>query len=244
MTTETGGAAAPEKTATWVDSTRTIRWALALVLALGSLAVFAYWLVAGEHLACQVVTVTAPGTAPRTTTTCGLPDISYFVYVLAALVILLLPDAQKLRIGGLEFERLSSQVQQQTHEIRDLRQTVTTTVNIGSDLINQTRSGFSETKDILDRVRGFLPDTAEVRSQLTAMDNLERRIDAESWPDLFSGIMTMHNLIEMAKAESRKRLADQIREAEAPQNVAQAREANTVLSDYLEDTGHADGGHP
>lgn len=229
MTSEPGPRA-PESG--WVAATRAIRWALALALALAALGVFAYWLAAGADLSCQVVTTTT-ARATTTTRTCGLPDVSDFVYVLAAVVILLLPDVQRLRIGGLEFERLTNQVEQQTHEIRELRQTVSTTVNIGSDLVNQTRTGFAETKDILDRVRGFLPDTPEVSQQLAAIDVLESRIDAESWPDLFAGIMTMHSLIELAKVESAKKFVDEIRAGETPQNVANAEAANNIISDYL-----------
>ena len=143
---------------------------------------FSYWLSADEHVACQVVTVTSGAGSKTTTQTCSLPDVTDFVYVLAAVALLLLPDAQRLKIGGFEFERLASKVEEQTHEIRQLQQTVSTTINIGSDLINQARNGFRETKDILDRVRGFLPQTDEVREQLAAMDQLERRIDGESWP--------------------------------------------------------------
>jgi hypothetical protein len=47
---------------------------------------------------------------------------------------------------------------------------VSTPINIGSDLINQARNGFRETKDILDRVRGFLPRTPEIQDQLEAME--------------------------------------------------------------------------
>ncbi|MGC1565199.1 MAG: hypothetical protein WA794_04175, partial [Trebonia sp.] len=125
----------------WVESTRAVRWGLALALVLAALAVFAYWLAAGTHLSCQIVTVTAGGKA-TTTSTCGLPDVTDFIYVLAAVALLLLPDAQRLKIGGFEFERLASKVDEQTREISQLRQTVSTTINIGSDLINQARNGF------------------------------------------------------------------------------------------------------
>lgn len=222
----------------WAEATRPIRWALALALVLAALAVFAYWLTAGTHLACQVVTVTTPassGTPAKTTTTqtCGLPDITDFIVVLAAVAVLLLPDAQRLRVGGFEFERLSSRVEEQTREISQLRQTVSTTVNIGSDLINQARNGFRETKDILDRVRGFLPDTADVRDQLAAMDQLERRIDAESWTDLFAGILTMHGLIEAAQKASAAALLRTSEAADTEEGEAQAEEAESVISDYL-----------
>jgi hypothetical protein len=217
----------------WVDASRAIRWALALALAIGALAVFSYWLFAGTHLACQVVTVTSGPAKSTTTQTCGLPDVTDFVYVLAAIVVLLIPDAQKLRIGGFEFERLSNRIEEQTHEISQLRQTVSTTINIGSDLINQARNGFRETKDILDRVRGFLPQIPEVRDQLAAMDQLERRIDAESWTDLFAGIMTMHALIDAAAAASAAALLSKSEAADTAEEEAHAEEAESVISDYL-----------
>ena len=213
----------------WVESTRAVRWGLALALVLAALAVFAYWLAAGTHLSCQIVTVTAGGKA-TTTSTCGLPDVTDFIYVLAAVALLLLPDAQRLKIGGFEFERLASKVDEQTREISQLRQTVSTTINIGSDLINQARNGFRETKDILDRVRGFLPSTPEIQDQLEAMDRLEGRIDAESWTDLFAGILTMHALIEAAQQASADAL---LRTSEAADTEVGSREAESVISDYL-----------
>jgi hypothetical protein len=222
----------------WVESSRAVRWGLALLLALGALAGFCYWLFADKHLACQVVTVTTAGSPARTTTTstCGLPDIADFIYVLAVVAILLLPDAQRLKIGGFEFERLSTRIEEQTHEINQLRQTISTTINIGSDLINQARNGFSETKDVLDRVRGFLPDTREIAEQLAAIDDLAKRIDSESWPDLFVGIMTMHGLIDAAARESENVLLRTSEAADTAEEEAQAEEADTVLSDYLGNT--------
>ncbi|MGC1756105.1 MAG: hypothetical protein WA805_23695, partial [Trebonia sp.] len=120
---------------------------------------------------------------------------------------------------------------EQTREISQLRQTVSTTINIGSDLINQARNGFRETKDILDRVRGFLPSTPEIQDQLEAMDRLEGRIDAESWPDLFAGILTMHALIEAAQQASADAL---LRTSEAADTEVGSREAESVISDYLQ----------
>ncbi|MFZ0083147.1 MAG: hypothetical protein WAL13_28920 [Trebonia sp.] len=227
---ETGEAAERSGRQGWVESTRAVRWGLALALVLAALAVFAYWLAAGTHLSCQIVTVTAGGKA-STTSTCGLPDVTDFIYVLAAVALLLLPDAQRLKIGGFEFERLASKVDEQTREISQLRQTVSTTINIGSDLINQARNGFRETKDILDRVRGFLPSTPEIQDQLEAMDRLEGRIDAESWTDLFAGILTMHALIEAAQQASADAL---LRTSEAADTEVGSREAESVISDYLQ----------
>lgn len=228
-------AARNREKSTWVESTRAIRWALALALVLAALAVFSYWLLANKDLACQVVTVTTPGSPAKTTTTqtCGLPDVTDFVYVLAAVALLLLPDTQRLRVGGFEFERLSSKIEEQTHEIRQLQQTVSTTVNVGSDLINQARNGFRQTKDILDRVRSFLPQTPEVQDQLTAMDQLEQRAASESWPELFAGIMTMHALIDAAARTSATALLRTSEAADTPEGEAQAEEAGSVISDYL-----------
>jgi hypothetical protein len=217
---------------TWVEATRAIRWALALALVLGALAVGVYWLLAGTRLACQVVTVTTD-TQTTTTQTCGLPDTTDLLYVLAAVVVLLIPDARRLRIGGFEFERLSDRIEEQTREISQLRQTVSTTVNIGSDLINQARNGFRETKDILDRVRAFLPQTPEVREQLATIDQLEARAAHESWPDLFAGIMTMHNLIDAAAAASADELVRTSEAADTAEEEAHAEEAGRVISDYL-----------
>lgn len=212
----------------WVDASRPVRWGLALFLLLGAVALFGYWLAAGSELACQVVTVTS-GATRTVTRTCGLPDVTDFVIVAAVVAVLILPDAQKLKIGGLEFERLSSRVQEQTREIQHLSQTVSTTVNIGSDLINQVRNGFSETKDILDRVREFLPPEGAAADQLAAMDRLEQRIDAESWPDLFAGILTMHALIEEAK---RRALVGPDEDVSAEDEAA-AEAAEPIISDYL-----------
>ena len=226
----------PDRESSWVESTRTIRWALALALVLGALAVFCYWLFGDERLACQVVTVTNGSTGTSTTTqTCGLPDVTDFIYVLAAVALLLLPDAQRLKIGGFEFERLASKVEEQTHEISQLRQTVSNinTINIGADLINQARDSFRERKDILDGVRGFLPDTPQARDQLAAIDRLEDRIDAESWPDLIAATMTMNDLIQQAQKAAADRLLRTSAAADTAAAEAQAEEAESVISDFL-----------
>jgi hypothetical protein len=224
----------------WVDWTRALRWTLALFLTLASLAVFAYWLYTGKHVACQVVTVSSlaiPGSPATMTTTqtCGLPDVTDFAYVLAAVLLLLIPDVQRLRLGGFEFERLSSKIDEQTREISQLRQTVSTTVNVGSDLIVQARNGFRQTKDILDRVRAFLPETEEIQEQLYAVDNLEAHAANQSWPELFAGIMTMHSLIGTAANASADAMVRTSEEADTAESEAQAEQAESVISDYLGD---------
>jgi hypothetical protein len=235
-----------DRTGNWVDWTRAIRWTLALALTLTSLAVFTYWLYAGKHLACQVVTVSTPSTpgspaATTTTQTCGLPDVTDFVYVLAAVLLLLVPDVRRLRIGGFEFERLSSKIDEQTREISQLRQTVSTTVNVGSDLIIQARNGFRQTKDILDRVRAFLPQTEAIKEQLAAVDRLEAHAANESWPELFAGIITMHSLIDAAANASADAMVRTSEEADTTDGDAQAEGAESVISDYLGDKAMGNG---
>lgn len=225
----------PDGESTWAETTRPLRWVAALALVLAALAVSSYWLFADTHLDCQVVTVTTAGSPAKSTTTqtCGLPSVTDFTYVIAAVVLLLLPDFRRLRIGGFEFERLSDRIEEQTREISQLRQTVSTTVNIGSDLINQVRNGFRQTKDILDRVRAFLPQTPEVRAQLAAIDHLEQRAAHESWPDLFAGIMTMHSLIDDAARASADAMLRTSEAADTAEGEAQAEQADSVISDYL-----------
>ncbi len=230
----------------WVEATRPARWALALALVLGSLGVFSYWLAAGTDLACQVVTVTGGAAGKVTTTsTCGLPSISDFAYVLAVVAVLLLPDAQRLRVGGFEFERLSSKLDEQTDEIAQLRQQVSNinTINIGADLLNhdrddgnliaQARDGFRERKDILDEVRDFLPGTPEVRERLAELDELEGRINAESWPDLVRGTLTAADLIRLAGNVAADMLVRSSEAADTAESEARAQQAESVISRYL-----------
>jgi hypothetical protein len=171
------------------------------------------------------------GSTRTVTRTCGLPDIADFVVVLAAVAVLILPDAQKLKVGGLEFERLSSRMEEQTRELQRLSQTVSTTVTVGSDLIGQVRDAFREAKDTLDRVREFLqPYDEATEKQLAAMDRLEQRIDAEFWPDLLAATISMNELSEEAK---RRALLGRRNPAEIADDEASAQPARAIISDYL-----------
>jgi len=235
----------------WVQSTQAARWAVALLLVLGALGVFCYWLSSGTELACQVVTVSngAGGTPTKSTTTstCGLPDIADFAYVLTVVAVLLLPDAQRLRIGGFEFERLSGKLDDQAQQLGRLSQQIANsiTVNVGADqnahdreglspnLIDMARDGFRERKDILDEVRGFLPESAELRDQLSALDHLEQRINAESWPDLIRGTLTADSLIEEARKAAADTLVRISEAADTADGEARSEQADSVISDYL-----------
>jgi hypothetical protein len=228
-----------------VDASRPLRWAVALLLVVASLGVFSYWLSAGTDLACQVVRVSSGAGKVTTTSTCALPSVSDFAFVLAVVLVLLVPDAQRLRLGGFEFERLSTKIDDQTHEIGQLRQQVSNinTINIGADLlpherednnlISQARDGFRERKDILDEVRDFLPDTAEVREQLADLDALEVRINAESWPDLVRGTLLAAELIRRAGNTAADILVRTSRAADTAEDVALAQQAESVIARYL-----------
>jgi hypothetical protein len=180
------------------------------------------------------------------TSTCGLPGVSDFAVVLAVVAVLLLPDAQRLRVGGFEFERLSTKLDEQTSEIGQLRQQVSNinTINIGADLgghdreeasnlIGQARDGFRERKDILDEVRDFLPDTDEVREQLAELDALEGRISAESWPDLVRGTLLAADLIRLAGNTAADVLVRTSEAADTAEGEARAQRADSVIARYL-----------
>jgi hypothetical protein len=91
----------------------------------GGLVVNAYWLFTNGHPVCQVTTA-ASGTVTKS---CGLPDITEYIYLLAVLAVLLLPEAKSIKIGGLEFERLTTAVREQKEEVAQLTQRVTQAVN-------------------------------------------------------------------------------------------------------------------
>lgn len=111
---------------------RRTRWTAALILTLGGLAVNAYWLFTNGHPVCQV-TMAASGAVTKT---CGLPDITDYIYLLAVVAVLLLPEAKSIKIGGLEFERLTTAVREQKEEVARLTQRVSQAVNT-TQSINQ-----------------------------------------------------------------------------------------------------------
>jgi hypothetical protein len=105
------------------------RWLAALLLTGGALGIYAFWLFTGAHPVCQV---TVAGSA--VTKTCGLPDVTDFCYVLAVVAVLLLPDAKSIKIGGLEFVRLTNAVREQAAELDRLSQQVSQVVHTTSNI--------------------------------------------------------------------------------------------------------------
>ena len=54
---------------------------------------------------CQVTTVTQPGSHVTTTQTCGLPDATSYLGVLALVALLIYPDAKSIWIAGFGIEK-------------------------------------------------------------------------------------------------------------------------------------------
>jgi hypothetical protein len=108
---------------------RKARWAAALLITGAALALYAFWLFTGTHPVCQVTTAAS---AP-VRKTCGLPDVTDYIYVLAVVALLLLPDAKSIKIGGLEFERLTTAVREQKDEIGRLSQQVSQVVHLSQN---------------------------------------------------------------------------------------------------------------
>lgn len=104
---------------------RRARWSAALFLVAGALAAYVFWLFTGVHPICQVTTAGSGSV----TKTCGLPGAADFVYVLAVVAVLLLPEAKSIKIGGLEFDRLTTAVREQADEISRLSQQVSVMVH-------------------------------------------------------------------------------------------------------------------
>lgn len=107
-----------------------VRWGAALLLTVGALAAYAFWLFTDVRPVCQATTA-ASGAVTKT---CGLPDVTDFIYVLAVVAILLLPEARSIKIGGLEFERLTTEVREQKEEIARLSQHVSQVVSSKQEL--------------------------------------------------------------------------------------------------------------
>ena len=103
---------------------RRTRWTVALLIVVLAAGLTIAGLAKGMRPACQVTTVTNTAGSPGGTTTtkvCGMLDVTDYIYVLAIVGVLLLPDMKSLKIGGLEFERLTTEVAKQTSEIGQLR---------------------------------------------------------------------------------------------------------------------------
>jgi len=123
-----------------------------------------------------------------TTKACGMLDVTDYIYVLAIVGVLLLPDIKSLKIGGFEFERLTTEVAKQTTEIGQLRQQIsavqTNTNNIRLQVgrVAGTVEGlsdfFKQQMDVLRKNHDLLPEDEQTTGDLEKVYAVERRIDA------------------------------------------------------------------
>jgi hypothetical protein len=182
-----------------------------LLIVVAAAAVSIAGLVKGVRPVCQVTTVThAVGSAAgiATTKVCGTLGVGDYIYVLAIVGVLLLPDVKSLKIGGLEFERLTTEVAKQTSEIGQLQQTISAVVKNTNRISVQVgevtrvafgdfRAEFRVQRIAIEKIRAVLPKDPKTRSDLEQIDDIAKHIDA---PDLdpiqlLTVLQLMHSLI-------------------------------------------------
>jgi hypothetical protein len=163
----------------------------------------------------------------------GLPDlVGYFAIV----ALLLLPDAKSISIGGLQFERLTSEVEKVAKDVSELRQTVTTNISIGASFLDEMRNQFRNQKYTLDQLRGFLPSEARTIERLATIDEVSRDLDSAQFVTLFKVMATILDLIDEAKQATAAELARRAAAGETAEEIAGAQEAHEVVREIL-DTG-------
>jgi hypothetical protein len=169
---------------------RAVRWTAVLVVVI-------FAALSTRHEACQVITTVRAGLGtysdlPRNETdqVCGTPGVSDLVGYFAIVVVLLLPDARSLKFGGIQFERLTTEVAKQSSEIGQLRQEVSTVANNTNNLSVQVsdvtrlafadfRAYFRTQKAVLERIRSLLPGDPQTIAGLRRIDEFAARIDAD-----------------------------------------------------------------
>src|SRR6266581_4763233 len=114
----------PPSESRWWTAFRWARWTLAFLVVAGALGITSYWIASDSRPVCDVSTISG-SPLNETTRTCRLPDVTDYIYVLAVVGVLVLPEAKRIKIGGLEFERLTNEVRRQADEIARLSQQVT-----------------------------------------------------------------------------------------------------------------------
>lgn len=128
-----GTASEPKESGAW-KAFRRARWTLAFLIVAGALSLSSYWIATDERPVCDVTTISGSA-INETTKSCTLPNVTDYIYVVAVVGVLLLPEAKRIKIGGLEFERLTNEVKRQSDEISRLNQQVTTIAH-NSQILN------------------------------------------------------------------------------------------------------------
>ena len=220
----------PRRSTAW-KVTSVARWMAALVIAILAL-------LATRHDACHLTTTNLaglPATSPlprtETTSTCtgvGFPDLTGYFLVI---VVLFLPDAKSIGIGGFQFERLTSKVEEVSKEVGALSQNLNQTFNFGADALNELRVWLRKQKTDLDEVRESLPDDERTNSQLVLVDDITRRSDDASPPEILHASITAATLISEARRAAKAEIDRSVDVSDA--DVATAQDAGDVLQRLL-----------
>jgi hypothetical protein len=219
---------------------RKTRWFVALLIVVLAAILTITGLIKGTRPDCQVTTVTHAGAPGGTTTTkaCGMIDVTDYIYFLAVVGVLLLPDIKSLKIGGLEFERLTTEVNKQSSEIGQLRQQISNVVQNTNAISVQVgdlrklafgdfRDYFLTKMEVLKRLRQLLPPGEQTQTDLAKVDDIERRIDMRDLNpvEIFDGLRVVV-VSGIGK--------DQLPESQQASDVLQgSQQASAVLQDFF-----------
>ena len=227
---------------------RRTRWCAALLIVVLAAILTITGLIKGTRPDCQLTTVTHTGAPGGTTTTkvCGMIDVTDYIYFLAVVGVLLLPDIKSLKIGGLEFERLTTEVNKQSSEIGQLRQQISNVVQntnaISVQVGDLRKLAFPEFRDYfhqqmgaLNKVRQLLPPGQQTQADLAKVDDIERRIDTRDLNpvEILDGLRIVEALVARIVVVSGIG-KDQLAESQQASDVlAGSQQASAVLQDFF-----------
>ena len=217
----------PEKSNLW-KITSVLRWIAALVVAVLALR-------ATGQDACHVSTTTLAGLPtssllPRTqtTSTCAGIGVSDLIGYFLVIVVLLLPDAKSIGVGGFTFERLTTKIDEVSKEVGTLSQSLNQTFNIGATALDELRAGLRKQKADLDEVRDSLPDDERTLRELRLVDEIAKRSDDATPPEILHASVLAASLCDEAKRAAAVEVDRSAVVSDA--DVATAQEAGDVLA--------------
>jgi hypothetical protein len=227
---------------------RKTRWFAALLIVVLAAILTITGLIKGTRPDCQVTTVTHTGAPGGTTTTkaCGMIDVTDYIYFLAVVGVLLLPDIKSLKIGGLEFERLTTEVNKQSSEIGQLRQQISNVVQNTNAISVQVgdlrklafgdfRDYFLNKMEVLRRLRQLLPPGEQTEADLARVDDIERRIDMRDLNpvEIFDGLRIVEQLVARIVVVTGIG-KDQLPESQQASDALEgSQQASAVLQDFF-----------
>lgn len=204
---------------------RAVRW-------MAAVAVVVFAARATQHDVCQTTGTIRTGLGvfsnlPKTAMSrrCAPPGLTDLVGYFAIIAVLLLPDARSIAIGGLQFERLSSQVEKVAQDVGAVRQVF----NIGVSFLDDLKTNFKSQKATLDPLRGFLPDDPGTSEQLTAIDDVAQALDDAPLGALLGIVIAMEGLIQKGRQGAAEELARRAAEQDTAEEAAAGGEADEVI---------------